>query len=333
MKSILVGIIACFIALNSYAAGFDCRKAGTFLEKAICSDGSLSKLDEFLNDTYKKAIAESKDPNSIKKEQRTWLNKIRNKCQDLNCLQRVYEERIISLGGNIPDEAHELWQGEWHRVRSSLHDRASLSITKMSPQGFNFVIDSISGVNTGQIEGVASFFDKTAIYQSAEYGCVVQFKFKNRCMVVNTALTCTSFGGNGVFFDGNYCKDKVNKQQSNYFIDLGILTNNTIRNFKMLVGPSYELFEDSFQLVYQGEDLDKLNATVFSGGVRGLFTIMEGIIMQCKNGNLYAAVIDDETVKYFSNDSRYQNKLPMTIERWRARIKEKKVLFMSGGSG
>jgi hypothetical protein len=43
---------------------------------------------------------------------------------------------------------------------------------------------------------------------------------------------------------------------------------------------------------------------------------MEGIIMQRPNGMIYAAVIDGDSVRYFSNDPQYIKKLPKTIENW-----------------
>ena len=73
--------------------------------------------------------------------------------------------------------------------------------------------------------------------------------------------------------------------------------------------------------------MDNFDAKVFTGAVRGLFTIMEGIIMRCPNGRIYAAVIYGDIVNFFSNDPLYNNKLPITIDKWRERFKEKKVTF------
>ena len=111
-------------------------------------------------------------------------------------------------------------------------------------------------------------------------------------------------------------------------MDIGVFSNDSaLKAFKKLVGKTYGLFEDSFQLVNEEADLDQLNAKVLAGGVRGLFTFMEGIIMHCPNGMLYAAVIDGDTVKYFYNDPHYSKKMPITIDRWRDRFKEKKVIY------
>lgn len=39
-----------FASTFSYAASFDCNKASNFIEKAICNDRQLSKLDEMLSE-------------------------------------------------------------------------------------------------------------------------------------------------------------------------------------------------------------------------------------------------------------------------------------------
>ena len=46
---------------------------------------------------------------------------------------------------------------------------------------------------------------------------------------------------------------------------------------------------------------------------------------------IWAAVIDSDldAVKYFTNVSLYVKKLPRTIDNWRERFREKRVLFMN----
>jgi len=77
----------------SYAASFDCAKAGTKVEKLICSTPSLSKLDSDLADIYKDALR--KEP-ATRQEQVSWI-KDRNKCADAACLETSYKERMDEL--------------------------------------------------------------------------------------------------------------------------------------------------------------------------------------------------------------------------------------------
>ena len=56
-----------------FAASFDCGKATSEVEKIICSDDELSKLDESLNKAYLQALEWKDIKNRIIKSQRQWL--------------------------------------------------------------------------------------------------------------------------------------------------------------------------------------------------------------------------------------------------------------------
>ena len=95
-KSIIVILLLAF-ASGNHAASFDCAKAATQVEKSICAESRISDLDNLLMLSYKKALANAADSKSLKSEQRAWLTKVRNKCQDSICLKRVYNERLSAL--------------------------------------------------------------------------------------------------------------------------------------------------------------------------------------------------------------------------------------------
>lgn len=78
---------------TSTSPSFDCRKATTTVEKLICTNPELSKLDVGLAEMYKEAV--SKAP-SIRDDQRSW-NVEKNKCTDTDCLKATYEDRISEL--------------------------------------------------------------------------------------------------------------------------------------------------------------------------------------------------------------------------------------------
>ena len=80
-------------------ASFDCRKAGTATEKAICSDVALARLDRELSDTYTVALSFTDDAGKagIRDAQRRWIAE-RNACGgDVGCLVSAYEARIKVL--------------------------------------------------------------------------------------------------------------------------------------------------------------------------------------------------------------------------------------------
>jgi uncharacterized protein len=78
------------------AASFDCAKAQTKVEKLICSDAELSKLDEYLATAYTKALKVDGKSAEVRNAQRQWV-KERNSCIDVACVKHTYAARISSL--------------------------------------------------------------------------------------------------------------------------------------------------------------------------------------------------------------------------------------------
>ncbi len=86
------------IATVASAASFDCDKAASFVEKAICQNPKLSALDDDLAVAYQTAQEASKNVDSLKKQQLNWLKNKRDVCQTNSCLEKVYKKRIVALG-------------------------------------------------------------------------------------------------------------------------------------------------------------------------------------------------------------------------------------------
>jgi hypothetical protein len=94
MKKYLL-LVLITIANSSYSASFDCSKAATPTEKAICSDKKLSLLDSFMSIDFKDKLTVAKDKNSVKEDQKQWNRTQRDKCgADTSCLVTIYQERL-----------------------------------------------------------------------------------------------------------------------------------------------------------------------------------------------------------------------------------------------
>jgi uncharacterized protein len=82
---------------NAYAASFDCAKASTQQEKAVCANPTLSALDDKLAESYRTARTVSQDAEKLKLEQIDWIKEVR-KCQsDASCIERLYTSRLSEL--------------------------------------------------------------------------------------------------------------------------------------------------------------------------------------------------------------------------------------------
>ena len=101
---LLLAVCLALSAATSHAAGFDCGKATTGVEKTICSDPALSKADEELARAYKAALEATLHPTMVVGEQQKWLA-ARDKVTALDELRSLYGSRIRELA-----ESAEKWR-------------------------------------------------------------------------------------------------------------------------------------------------------------------------------------------------------------------------------
>ena len=97
MKKSLLSMLFLFSSIAFSAPSFDCAKAQSKSEIAICTSDLLSELDAELAKAYKLAQLTSADASAIKATQKIWLKGVRDFCEDSACLQLVMEERIEQL--------------------------------------------------------------------------------------------------------------------------------------------------------------------------------------------------------------------------------------------
>ena len=80
---------------------FNCQKAVSTVEKAICGDEALARLDSRLGKAWKAVITAFNDDNmkaQMRQEQADWVAS-RNKCQtDVDCIVVSYRQRLDALG-------------------------------------------------------------------------------------------------------------------------------------------------------------------------------------------------------------------------------------------
>ena len=113
MKRMLLALAMVLLGLGvAQAASFDCSKAGTSFEKAICASPDASKADETLAQAYATALGGlSKDAaDSLKATQHDWLGYAQRTCSDdaqpisgtynddqTQCLVSTIKSRIAAL--------------------------------------------------------------------------------------------------------------------------------------------------------------------------------------------------------------------------------------------
>ena len=97
MKLRILLIVIILFSGQSFSASYDCKKASTTVEKQICSDELLSKLDEDLSKIYSTLLKITYNTDELRIEQIAWLKESRNTCKGSECIRKTYSERIEFL--------------------------------------------------------------------------------------------------------------------------------------------------------------------------------------------------------------------------------------------
>lgn len=200
----------------SFGASFDCKKAGTEVEKAICLDKTLSRLDEFLALTYKKALARSSHKNKLKASQRNWLRAKRNKCEDDDiCLNTEYYSRILELTDTR--KSSDL-SGSYERYNKNKPSFHSSDINILELRDHQIYLNGIAMwylnkeneakgiVHFGEINGVFPIVENKVKYHD-KYGGAFMLTFEKNGFLISESANEGNWGAN-VSFDGQYRKTK-----------------------------------------------------------------------------------------------------------------------------
>ncbi|MDE3201991.1 MAG: DUF1311 domain-containing protein [Acidobacteriota bacterium] len=114
------GFIAVFFlaagSIGAHAASFNCQKANTKQEKAICASTALSAADDQMDAAYRKLLRSipPQAATAIREEQRAWLRFRRLNCTQYeeqgekklsDCLEGVYRERNDDLEHGLSTQA------------------------------------------------------------------------------------------------------------------------------------------------------------------------------------------------------------------------------------
>jgi uncharacterized protein len=103
----MIVLAVCFMAAPAFAqdgpkASFDCKKAATPVEKAVCQGLHTAELDVVLDELYKAALAKAgAERAAVEAQQRQWLAQRNTACgrakPDVICIEKLYKQRIVAL--------------------------------------------------------------------------------------------------------------------------------------------------------------------------------------------------------------------------------------------
>ena len=90
---------AALLPMTAHTASYDCTRAATATEIAVCDNPGLNRMDEDLAVQYRALLNQlpPRRADALRDDQRSWLV-ARNSCgADVRCLRARYEERLARL--------------------------------------------------------------------------------------------------------------------------------------------------------------------------------------------------------------------------------------------
>jgi uncharacterized protein len=84
-------------------AGEPCNEKAPWPEPELCRNTELSSLDKQLNTAYRQVRSVSPAKQALKQDQRRWLHSVRDVCSDVQCLLKVYRQRLTQLSDRYVD--------------------------------------------------------------------------------------------------------------------------------------------------------------------------------------------------------------------------------------
>ena len=96
---VALSMAASLLVVPAHAASFDCAKAQTRVEKFVCNDPFISKLDSQLGKVYDEDIAKANPEQKARlvAEQRHWMSFTRAACTTQTCFKHAYWSRLAEL--------------------------------------------------------------------------------------------------------------------------------------------------------------------------------------------------------------------------------------------
>lgn len=99
IPAIVLAVVCAAASLPAAAASFDCRKARSADEKAICANRDLNDQDVRMDQLYgiTRRLVPMGGRGAIMDDQRAWLQARKACGADRACLRRSYDDRIRQL--------------------------------------------------------------------------------------------------------------------------------------------------------------------------------------------------------------------------------------------
>lgn len=94
----IAATLAIVLLLGSQAnAAIDCSRASSNTDLLVCSNDRLAVADQRMALAFRDAMRRGVDRDKLISTQRDWKLNVRDRCNDVACLMRAYEDRAAEL--------------------------------------------------------------------------------------------------------------------------------------------------------------------------------------------------------------------------------------------
>ncbi|BBK44870.1 hypothetical protein STVA_48900 [Allostella vacuolata] len=244
-------------------------------------------------------------------------------------LEAALRAALLASPNNLPTGRDaNLWWGEWHRDAAG---SGTLSIFDVGTNGFTFNLDVYHGSHQGSITGFARLVSRDLAYIQVANGDgerAGEIAFR-RSMVgglrhidVDEISPCDYWRGARAYFSGCF------RRGPEPWFDAGLMNEIELARFYRTVGEHIVKFRQFTSDIGEKDNVDEdKQARVIWGAVPGLYTISETIVVLSAEGGVWAAYIDEEKVRYFTNIPSDRGACPKTIDDWRAEFASLEVVY------
>ncbi|MCP9935123.1 nucleotide-binding protein [Cyanobium sp. Candia 9D4] len=244
-----------------------------------------------------------------------------------SCLRGTLSAGVAHSLPTGPDAA--LWWGRWH-FDPAHATGGRLFIRETGATGFLFELDVFNGAHQGRISSYARILSADLAYCRVPNGPEQpdgELVFRRgwqqgaRTISIEEAARCSYWGGMRANFSGEF------RWQLEPWFQRGYLNELELARLYGLVGEGWDTLKGCTADMHEEQFGADESVRVIRGGVAGLYTIMESIVMLGDAGRMWVAYIDDTVVRYFTNVFEDKHKLPAAIEAWRVNLQNKEVRY------
>lgn len=136
---------------------FDCAKAATSVEKLICAEPDIARLDRLMAGIHKRAVASLDGNKKLVRDHKHWLG-TRKDCiagdhaAQVDCLRNSYKDHIAYLAPAVETDGPVIWEGTYHYVRKNLS--GELKITKAADGTYSITGATVANNSTAHNCGI-----------------------------------------------------------------------------------------------------------------------------------------------------------------------------------